>query len=127
MTQTLAITSDPIPVASRIAYWMLQAAHRLGFVALLANLAAWVLLYKDSNIDGAIVIAAGAADLGLCCAMASKLLTRRFPARRREATSVVIFNLVIFVLSLTLMLVTRMPVLRQSGAEFFSPSTPVGH
>lgn len=43
---------------------------------------------------------------------------------RREASGVVLFNLLFLVLAIQLMLMTRLDVIRATAGDFFTPSPP---
>lgn len=100
----------------------LQAAHRLGSLALLATLATWALVYRGQDFRWPVVAAFAAADIGFCAAWLVRILSRRNPRRAREAGGAMIFNLIFLLLSLQLMLLARMDLIRAAANRFFTPS-----
>jgi hypothetical protein len=101
---------------------LLQSSHRLGGVSFLATIGTWVMMYLIKDFHIPLAITAATANLGLCCGIAARMLTRPGQPARREANGVTIFNLVFFVLALQLMVFARLEVIRSAASDFFTPS-----
>jgi len=110
------------PLKERTIFVLLQISHRIGTIALLATLCIWAIMWRAGDFHLPLAVSAGCGDIGLCTALLARMLTRPGQIARREANGVAIFNLVFFVLSLHLMLVTRLDVIRAAANQFFTPS-----
>ena len=101
----------------------LQVAHRAAIVGFFAILAALGMLYvghKDTGVTWAVAAVFVCADIGCCAALLARSVLR--PSKlRREATVVLLFNATLLVLSLQLMLLTRLDLIRSVAQAFFKP------
>ncbi len=99
----------------------LQTAHRCAAAALLLTLAAWALAYEHQDFHWPLAIAFAAADIGFCAALLALTISRRARLRGGEAFGVFLFNLIFLILSLQMMLFSRLDVIRTMLEQFFSP------
>ena len=115
--QTIAVDGR-----GKVAGVLLDVAHRAGALALFATAAVWGLIfYKGEPTTGALAAATVAADVGLCAAVGARVLATD-PQGRRRTTGVLLFNGVVFALSLVLMLLDRVGPIHDAMAAFFSPA-----
>ena len=99
----------------------LQLAHRLGAVGMLLNLTSWGLLYTSHPMTWPLALAFLCSDVGFCAALTAWLLARR-ENRGSEALGATIFNLIFLILSLQMMVISRLDVIRSAAGQFFSPT-----
>jgi hypothetical protein len=109
------------PLKRATEQFCLQFAHRAGAIAMLLNLASWVMLYNGRDMSWPLAIAFLCSDLGFCAAMGAWLFARR-ENRGTEAVGVLIFNLIFLILSLQMMLIGRLDIIRSAATQFFSPN-----
>lgn len=98
----------------------LQVGHRAAIISFFAFLATLAILYMGGNANWAIAVAFASADVGVCSAILARSLGRaRWP--RRETIGLLLFSGALVVLSLQLMLLTRLDWIRAAANSFFTP------
>jgi hypothetical protein len=101
-------------VIAGFSFALTDAAQRLGAIAFFTTLALWSFLFLRKDPSYLIAVAAGASNLGCCSALLAWSLAQPKSIPRREATGAAVFNLVFLVLTVHLMLYTRLDVIRIS-------------
>ena len=110
----------PVITIASVEWFCLQTAHRLGAIALFAIIAAWAMVYRSQNAHWPIAVAFGASDVAFCAALIARMLAKS--NRRGEAMGALIFNLIILVMSLQMLIYSRLDVIRAAADKFFTPT-----
>ncbi len=111
---------------------LVQAGHRLAIIALIGLLGAAGLAFAGREFYAALGLSFGAADLGICTAVAALSLRPLVGSLLRETRGVIRLNAALAGFALIIMLVARAGVIqedvRQAGqsvrggvTSFFSP------
>lgn len=113
-----ALMLTPASMRSKFTEFVLQLGHRFAVVSCFAFLGGLAVLYKAGNPMWPLAAAMACADVACC----SAVWASSSPSHRREARGLLLFGGFLVVLSLQLILLTRLELIRAAAAAFFTPS-----